>query len=205
VTKKPRKPRPKPKGVFCLEGDWSYKIHKASTVEPILSLLSKWDPYYVPYIHRDIATRDELEYYLLRWTRKSLARYPILYLAFHGDSERLLFGDVRYSRNTVTLDDVAGVLEARCRGRIIYFASCSTLKLHGNLIRGFLKRTGALAVCGYRKEVDWLDATAFELMVFGAMQRGSLTSRGARAMERRIHRHAAYLARRLEFRMVVRS
>lgn len=199
-----RRKRPRAKGVFCLEGDWWGKVHQVSTVEPILSLINKWDPYYVPYVHRDVATRDELEYYLQAWAQRKLARYPILYLAFHGDPNVIHIGDQRLSENTVTLDEMAALLQGRCRGRIIYFASCATLKLHGNAIRSFLKQTNALAVCGYRATVDWLDATAFELIVFSAMQQNAATAAGARAMRRRIRERAPYLVRRLGFHMVVR-
>jgi hypothetical protein len=170
-----------------------------------LQLINKWDPYYVPYIHRDVATRDELEYYLRTWVQRKLARYPILYLAFHGDPNQIHLGDQRLSENTVTLDDLAALLEGRCHGRIIYFASCATLKLHGNSIRAFLRQTNALAVCGYRGMVDWLDATVFELIVFSAMQRNAATVSGAKAMRRRIREHAPHLVRRLGFHMVVRS
>ena len=193
------------KGVFCLEGDWCNKIHKGSTVEPILALINKWDPYYVPYVHRDVATREELEHYLKKWTQQKLARYPILYLAFHGSANQIRVGDLRISKNTVTLDDVAAVLEGRCHRRIIYFASCATLKLDDNTIRAFLRKTNSLAVCGYRCTVDWLDASVFELIVFSAMQRNATTVAGAKAMRKRIREHAPHLARQLGFRMVIKK
>jgi hypothetical protein len=68
-----------------------------------------------------------------------------------------------------------------------------------------LKCTGALAVCGYSSSVDWLRATAFELLVFAAMQDNALTVAGAKAMKRRIGREACDLSKELGFRMVVRK
>ncbi len=107
--------------------------------------------------------------------------------------------------NMVTLDELAVLLEGRCHQRIIYFASCGTLKLQRKAIQSFLHQTDALAVCGYRGTVDWLDATAFELLVFSAMQQHTSTVSGARAMRRRVRERTPYLSKRLGFHMVVRS
>jgi hypothetical protein len=60
----------KTKGVFCLEDDWWGTMKSPSSVEPILHLLNRWDPYYVPYIHRNTATRGSLEYYLKSGLRR---------------------------------------------------------------------------------------------------------------------------------------
>lgn len=191
------------KGIFCLEGDWSGKLHKRSSVEPILELLRQWEPYYVPYVHRDVATRAEFEYYISRWVQKSMAAYPILYLAFHGKSSEVTIGDHRLAGNRVSIAELGDMLKGKCHGRMIYFGSCQTLDLHGNSIRAFLRKTGALAVCGYRRDVEWLDSTAFELVMMSAMQLHSMTRRGAAAMRRRIDVRAPVLARMLRFHMVI--
>ena len=198
-------PRAIPKGIFCLEGDWWGKLHKGSSVEPILELLHQWDPYYVPYVRRDVATRSEFEYYVSRWAQKSMAAYPILYLAFHGESSELTIGDRRVAQNRVSVAELGDMLEGRCHGRMIYFGSCDTLDLHGNSINAFLRKTGATAVCGYRRDVEWLEATAFELVVMSAMQIHSMTRQGAAAMRRRIDHRAGVLARALRFHMVIRK
>ena len=203
------KPQPSqrivPKGIFCLEGDWWGKLHKGSSVEPILELLRQWDPYYVPYVRRDVATRAEFEYYLSRWAQKSMSAYPILYLAFHGESSELTIGDQRVAENRVTVAELGDLLEGKCHGRMVYFGSCNTLDLHGNSINAFLRKTRAVAVCGYRRDVDWLDATAFEITVMSAMQIHTMTRRGAGAMFRRITHRSPVFARQLRFHMVIRK
>lgn len=193
----------KTKGIFCLEGDWWGRLDRLSTVEPILKLLRRWDPYYVPYVHRDVATRDEFEYYITKWTQRVAVKFPILYLAFHGDRSTLYIGDRRRKKNHVTLGELGEMLEHKCQKKLIFFGSCETLDLHGHSINAFMRHTGALAVCGYREKVDWLDSTAFELVALGAFQLHALTRQGVRASERRILRSAPALARRLQFRMVV--
>ena len=199
------KNRTKTKGIFCLEDDWWGTMKKPSSVEPILHLLNQWDPYYVPYIHRNTPTRAALTYYLKKWMQQEYKRYPILYLAFHGTPGCIHLGDGRSSESEVSLDWLEGELWGKCNGRIIYFDACSTLKINGNRLNSFLTNTGALAVCGYKGDVNWLRSTAFDLLVFAAMQDFALNVRGAEAMKRRIGRDACGLSDDLEFRMVIRK
>jgi len=152
------------KGIFCLEGGWSNDLKDESSVEDALVLLRKVWPYYTPYIRRDVATRAEFDHYVAKWCQARYAAYPILYLAFHGTEGTIQFGDLRKPENVVTLDELEQSLEGRCRGRIIYFSSCETMREHGNRLRSFLRRTDALAVCGFRKYVDWLTSMAFDLL-----------------------------------------
>ena len=191
------------KGIFCLEGEWWGRLDRPSTVEPILKLLRRWKPYYVPYVHRDVATREEFEHYIAKWTQRAASKFPILYLAFHGDRSTLYIGDRRMKKNHVSLGELSGMLEGKCEKKVIFFGSCETLDLHGSSINAFIRKTGALAVLGYREQVDWLDSTAFELVALGAFQLHAMTRQGVRASQRRILRSAPALAKRLKFRMVV--
>lgn len=200
-----RHPRVRPKGIFCLEGDWWGQLDKPSSIRPALELLNAWEPYRIPFVHRDVATRAEFESYVRKWCQKGSSRYPILNLAFHGTPGHLYLGDGRIRENRVCLDELAELLAGRCTRRIIHFGSCGTVQVNGHALNRFLRTSGALAVCGYREDVEWLQSSAFELLVFGAMQRNSLTRSGAAAMKRRIEHESGRLAKTLGFRMVVRQ
>ena len=118
------------KGVFCLEGEWDSDMRKRSSVEPLLQLIRSEQGH--PYIFRDVGTLEELHFYLKRWLQ--YRSYRILYLAFHGKPEKICLGD-----KEVDLDSLEPELSGCCRDRVIVFASCSTLDLHGNRLNGFLK------------------------------------------------------------------
>lgn len=202
-TTVPRRKTWKPRGIFCLENDWSHDLRDTSTVEPILHLLSQ-TLYGVRYIHRNISTVDGLEHYLAKWSQKSYGDFPILYLAFHGSGGGYLnLGSGRRSRE-LPLDWLENRLLDRCGRRIIFIAACSTLDVNGNRLNSFLRRTGALAVCGYTGFVDWLGSAAFDLLVLGAFQENALTAAGAHAMRRRIQREGCGLGDDLHFRMVIK-
>ena len=191
-------------GIFCLEGEWGSSMKRPASVEPLLALLPDLSPYHVSSVRRDVATRDALDQYLRKWMQKRYADHPILYLAFHGDVGSIQVGDGRRSENTVTLDDLRQVLADECKGRMIHFSSCLTMKVNGNRLDSFLQRTGALAVSGYTGNVDWLMSAACDLLVLAAMQENTLTRAGAKAMERRIRKKLPRFGKELGFRMVVR-
>jgi hypothetical protein len=192
------------RGIFCLEGDWWGDLSQPSTVKSLLELLSNLYPH-PPHIYRSIGTRAEFEYSLSKWTQRRYAGYPILYIAFHGESNAIFVGDRRSAGGVVTLDEIAERLEGRCRNAIIHFAACSTLKCDKRHLDRFLAKTGAVAVSGYKREVMWVESTAFELLVLNAMLWPSMTVHGAGKMYREIMRMAHGLARDLQFRMVVRK
>lgn len=176
-----------------------------SSVRPALELLSHWDPFHVPFIHRRITTRGEFDQLLTKWTQRSYKLYPILYLAFHASPGTLYIGDGRKTENVVSLDDLEGILDGKCHRRIIHLGGCDSIDLHGNRLNRFLDRTGALAVCGYCGDIDWLCSAVFEIIAFGAMQLNAFTKAGAKAILRKIEDDAGSLHQQLNFRMVVRD
>ncbi len=182
------------KGIFCIEGLWEPDLRVGSTVRPLLEMLRLHEG--VEYIHREYATREELEFYLKKWTQKTYDAYPILYLTSHGRQGGIELGGAFYS-----LSQLARLLASSCANRVIMFSSCTTLNLPKDKLSRLLKKTGALLVCGYRVDVDWMRSTAFELLLFSRMQDNEFSGRGADA----IARQAAELSKSfadLEFRMV---
>jgi len=182
------------KGIFCLEGLWNLDLRDTSTVRPLLELLRLNEN--VPYIHREYGTREEFEYYVGKWPQKRYAHYPILYLAGHGAASGIQVG-----RKVVPLDEVSERLKGRCEGRVIMFASCSTLSVDARPLKRFLKATGALAVCGYKVDVSWMQATSFELLLLAKMQDNEFSRRGIEPIEKAA-RKAARGFPDLNFRMV---
>jgi hypothetical protein len=189
------------KGVFCLEGDWEKDLKSRTSVGPVLELLERSAATKVPYIRRDVGTLTEFDYYVSRWLLKKYDRFPVLYLGFHGSPGKLHVG---YGKGHGI--DLAGLEErlgGACKKRIIHFGSCGTLNIHGNRIRSFLDRTGALAVFGYKSEVDWMLSAAFEIILFYELQYNTLTRQGMQAVRKRVRAQASNLARKLKFRMMI--
>lgn len=172
----------KSKGIFCIEGIWDHDdITDKSSILPILHLLRERK--ICDYVHRGCATISELEFLLKHWSEKSVrSQFPILYLAFHGNR-----GCIVLNNDTeVHLTDISLLLEGKCRRCVIYFGSCSTVDLHGNTIRSFLKKTKAAAVIGYKSDIDWLKSAACDLLVFDILQGSFFTKKGVFKIENNI-------------------
>lgn len=147
-----------PPGLLCLEGEWTTSLKDRKTVEPVLRLLESAGENRV--IHRDVGTREELEFYVNKWTQKRYERYALAYLAFHGEPGCLWVG-----REKVTLGELGESLEGRCTGRVIYMGSCATLAAPDDELRAFCRITGAKALVGYTRYVDWIESTAFDVLL----------------------------------------
>jgi hypothetical protein len=196
----------KAKGIFCIEdADWWGNLQRPSSAEPALTVLNKLPPYKIPYIHRDVDTRDEFNHCIQKWLQAGYSRYPILYLAFHGTESNIQFGNLKKAENQVGLDELEDMLSKKCNGRIIYFSTCDTLGVNGNRINAFIRRTGALAVCGYRHDVDWLESLVFDLLFFREAQRYSFTIHGMNAIKRRMRNQVGSFYDKLDFRMLIRK
>lgn len=194
----------KAKGIFCVkEGDWWNDLKRSSSAESALRVLRELPPYYTPYIHRDVGTRAEFDHCIQKWLQTGYARYPILYLPFHSTPGTIQFGDQRKTENQVDLDTLEEILSDACHRRIVYFSSCDTLAVNGNRLRSFVRGTGALAVCGFRCNVNWLMSLAFDLLFLRQAQCNAFTIAGMRAIDRQVREDAGGLSAKLGFRMVV--
>lgn len=179
------------KSIFCLEGDWSRSIKSRQSVEPLLQLLQ--DCGATTYVHRDVATRAELNHYLDRWLARGMTRFKIGYLGFHGSRHTL-----HLSRNeSITLSELADELTGRCNGRLLYFGSCSTLAVQDSDLQDFCRQTSARGVVGYTKDVDFVESAGFEIHMLTDLLRAT----NVRSAYNRLRKEHPVLTTRLGLRM----
>ena len=156
-------------GIYCLETDQWYGLKDKTSIEPALRMLERCQK--VPFQHRDVATESEFVYFLMKFLQPGNNNYPVLYLGFHGygpengEDASIELGDGTY----VSLEKLEKWIDGRCIGGVIHFGSCGVMSAHGNRLNRFVKNTGAAAVCGYREDVDWLEAAAFEALMLGKL------------------------------------
>lgn len=196
-------PHTRVRGIFCLETDWE-GVARAPSIFSVLGILRS-SPLRIPSIHRHVATQDSFHHYLEKWVQVQHGRYPILYLALHGVEGEVQFGDLRRRDNHVTFDELEEVLKGRCRGRVLHFSSCKTLVVSEPRVQRFLKATGAVAVSGYRRDIDWIRSAIFDLALLAGLQQNAFTAPGLRAVRTRLLRRHGGEAKSLQFRMIVRS
>ena len=171
--------KPKRRGVFCLETIW-YESADQTSVRPMLEMLR--DCFLeVPFIHRHAVTVDAFKYHVLEWLSLEAKDFPILYLGYHGEEDLLQLRPPRIEGGydgddlidtQLSLLEVADILRGLggCENRLIHFASCSTLGIDD--LNPLVDITGASAISGYSKEIDWVESTAFELTYLQNLQYG---------------------------------
>ena len=193
------------KGIICLETDqWFGQKNRAST-EPALRLLERYDQ--IPYQHRDVATKGEFKYYLEKYLKPAFNTHPILYLCFHGwgpddgNDAYVETGD----GTCISLEKLEQWIDGGCHGRVIHFGTCGVMKSDCNRLKSFVKNTGALAIFGYQNEIDWLDSTAFDILVLGYLQYAAFMKSSIQKFDRELKNAAPGLYNGLGFRMVVKD
>ena len=193
------------KGIFCLETDQWYGQKNRASVEPTLHLLERYQR--TPFQHRDVATAGEFKFFLDKYFQPGYKNYPILYLGFHGwgsedDNDAYVeIGD----GSRVTLEQLEQWINGRCNGRIVHFGSCGVMGSHGNRLNRFVRKTQALAVCGYREEVDWVQSAAFEMLLLGSLQDAAFIKTSIKRFDRELKEVAPGLYGGLGFRLVVKN
>lgn len=154
------------KNIFCLEGDWNDDLRLKGSIKPTLDFIEMNTGINV--IYRHCATEDNFNHYLTEYTSSKYNKYKkynILYLAFHGFPNQIQIGGT-----LIELEDIAEEYGELLKDKIIYFGSCLTLKIDRRKIRNFLKKTGAMAVCGYRKSIDFIPSSVLDILVIETLQ-----------------------------------
>lgn len=183
-------------GVFCIEGQWHRDLNERGSVLPTLELLERLGR--IRFIHKDAATPDELSYFLNRWLLRQYADYRVGFFAMHGEPTKLCLTDW----HSVDLDDVAEQMAGKSDGKRLYFGSCSVLRASDSRLQDFLSETGAALICGYTREVDWVESAAFETVLLDVLANGQRLN----AAEMRMgSAHWAPMAAYLGFRIVYAS
>lgn len=155
------------KGIICFEtGEFAkYSTKNQFAALPLLEFMKQ--AMSIDYIYRQIATRQELEYYLKKIGDKRFQNnFDVIYFCFHGEPGSLCL--TQNGKNLVSFDDLAEMAAPyeSFLHRHIHFGSCETLNCDDEIIRRFKRNVGAKTVSGYTESVDSTAAFINELAYF---------------------------------------
>ena len=177
-------------GIFCLEGDWGDSLVERLSVRPGLDMLTTMRGDRL--IHRNAATADEFEYYLRKWVTRRYDALPLVYFSYHGERGKLHLGG-----DSLSLADIAAMVPGRLADRVVYFGSCGTMAASEEELRDFVETTGAHAVAGYTKSVDWAGSAASDFTLLPEL----LDSVDIRKLHARLCKRHPYFADGLGLRL----
>lgn len=153
----------KQRHIYCIEGNWNINPRNKQSTRPILDIL--YHSCNIKYVYYKCNTREEFFEALRRYKFSRYKNYSILYIAFHGKPNGICIG-----REFVTLAEISEVLSRNLTDFVVHFGSCSTLRTKRLNIDDFLTKTGASMISGYRKQVDFVESTAWEMIWFQSLQ-----------------------------------
>jgi hypothetical protein len=149
---------------------------------------------HIKYIHRSAGTDDEVRFLLDSALQRGYKDYGIIYLASHGFPGEIKFG----KRKLITIEEIAKMIDGKAVDKIIHFGSCHTLNVSPRRLNRFLERTGALAVSGYTREIDFIPSTVLDIMYFQFCQ----NYRKVPLIHKDLKDYAGRMAREIGFRMI---
>lgn len=184
-------------GIVCFEGSWSDRLDGGESIEPALRCLESFGVAKV--VHKDVATRGELEHYVGKWLGRSgraMPTYGLGMFAFHGSRGGLTIGG-----EDLGLESLAEIIRGRASGRIIYLGGCDVLALPSEDLMWFCRETGAKGLVGYSRSIELVDAVAFEMVLIQT----TLTGTSFKPIYNRLRRDHPDWTKRLGLRMAHRN
>jgi hypothetical protein len=149
------------KKIACIETLWDGNIESRLSVVPLLELSQRVND--VKWAYLTCNTEEELKYNLAKL--KHRRGYGILYLSCHGKPGQLILDQA-----PVEIETLAGIMGEGFTNWVVHFGSCATLNIAQARISRFIATTGVAMVIGYRKDIDWIDSAAVDLLLFDRLQ-----------------------------------
>jgi len=150
------------KKIACIESLWDPTMETHLSVLPILELVSRLHD--LKFIYLTCDTREELKHNLNKLKKKP--GYGILYLSFHGHP-----GQIVLDTASIKMESLISYMGRGFANWVVHFGSCETIDIETTRISRFMEATGVSMVLGYRKDVNWSEATALDFLILDWLQR----------------------------------
>lgn len=148
--------------IFAIEGEWVAKLDNELTIKSTLSLLEEVCS--VEYVFRKTNTVNSLISYLKKTSAASYKKYGTIVIASHGTK-----ADIELSKEeTISIVELGERCADLFKNKIVHFSSCSVMS-NQKAIELFKHITKAKGVCGYTKDVDFLESSVFDILLLNRL------------------------------------
>jgi hypothetical protein len=161
------------KKIFCIESDWENTPEKKASILPLLECIKGIYPAF-DYIYRTANTKEELIYCLHKFKslRKIKDDFHAIVFCGHGGTGKINLGNGK-NFTEITLKELAEICQEIDNNlflnHLVHFDSCSTIKTSKKKLQEFKESTGAAAVTGFSKDVEFIDSYALEMILFESL------------------------------------
>ena len=150
------------KGIACIESFWDSDVESRLSVAPLLQVIASNND--ARFVHLTCNTKAELQFALK--AIPSREPFQILYFAFHGRRGKIDLAD----GTSLTLPELAIAMGHKFSSWVLHFGTCGTIHTDSNVLDSFMQATDAVLLLGYKKNVDWIESAAMDLILFDWMQ-----------------------------------
>ena len=144
--------------IYCIEGHADFQPDDVWEVNTLVQsqLQAVHDCGGLPFTRRNCATLGEMHFWLRRdWLKGDNPREAgsVLYFSTHGAPGEISLSAGQSQEISTLSDDVGKGFASGC---VVHFGGCAMVKGRKRVVREFMRRSGASAVSGFTKTVNYL-------------------------------------------------
>ncbi|MEI7677542.1 MAG: DUF6642 family protein [Bacteroidales bacterium] len=158
------------KKIFCIESDWEDKSKKEKSILPLLECIKGVYPDF-DFIYRTANTKEEYIYCLSRFKKLITPKndFHLVLFCGHGRSGKISIGNSKESKE-YSIKEIGEMCQEVApqllKNHMVHFDSCRILSTSESRLNEFMEMTGAIAVSGFSKNVDFIESYALEMILF---------------------------------------
>lgn len=177
------------KKLFCIESDWDSQPQREKSILPLLECIKGVYPEF-EYIYRTANTKEELIYCLKKFKsiRKLTNDFYTIVFCGHGRTGIFTLGD-GINGIQLTLKKLGEICQSVNKNLFlhqhVHFDSCSILKTPDSNLDLFTEMTGAEAVTGFSRNVDFIDSYALEMVLFETLLNSNNIKKGLQKFDKK--------------------
>jgi len=150
------------KSILVLEAPWDSGSLESSSVWPMIREFASMRN--IKAFHQTFFDKSSFEHWIKAYDEMAIAGPKLLYIACHGSNGQLAGLSKNLNRTSIQ-----SAIQAAHNIRFVHFGSC----LFGSEknLQNLLDAAPHLRwVAGYDKEVDWVDSTLFDILLWGRIE-----------------------------------
>ena len=186
------------KSILVLESPWDNSSVESTSVWPFVSEFAR--ARCIRAYHQAFLDKSSFIHWVESYNNEKLAKPKLLYIAAHGNG-----GRVSGLKKTINKKTIISVIQKSENIDFVHFGSClfgSEQNLHDLLLAAKHIKWAA----GYDKEVDWVDSTLFDILLWGRIESRDDDTKGLKThtVTTRLIEQVSGLADNLGFRFQYR-
>lgn len=149
------------KSILVLESTWDSGSLDQKSVWPFVSEFAKASD--IQAFHKHFTNKKSFEHWIDCYNRENIPGEKLLYIASHGEKGQIEGLNIKIKKSTIK-----EILSDQKNIKYLHFGTCFFAK-NDNFDELLNEIDHLKWIAGYTKEVDWIDSTLFDILVWRRM------------------------------------